>query len=485
MDENHGLVKSELSPIYSNAKSVTGTLQTYALYKNQNQESEMLILAKTQVNTMVGAFRRAAVPCFSYSLALLITIGFAGGSYANGLPRATPESVGVSSERLGRMTAAMQRYIDAEKLAGTVTLVARRGKVIHLESQGWKNRETGEAMTDDSIFVIMSMTKPIVSTALMMLYEEGRFLLTDPITDWIPELAGKEVLVSDENGNHRMSAVRPISIRDTLAHTTGLDPDRSMLTEAELALLPRKATLEETLINRAPLPLAFQPGDDWQYGSSTDYVALLVERISGQPLREFVQERILDPLQMNDTHYIVPRNKVDRVAAVYSPSGPDQTIELARAPEYRETTYFGGVAGLSSTASDYWRFSQMLLNGGELEGVRLLSPKTVNLMISNHAEDFDVYIRGAGYGFGLGFGIVNDAGESRDPLTPGTFSWGGAWGTIFWVDPVEEMIGIMMTQITSYRHLHARQDIGVTAMQSIIDSNSNKPYSVRGYPVLD
>lgn len=405
-------------------------------------------------------------------------------AHSQELPRATPESVGVSSARLENMSNAMQRYIDDDLLAGTITLVARKGKVIHLESQGWKNKEENEEMTDDAIFVIMSMTKPIVSTALMMLYEEGRFLLTDPITKWIPELEGKEVLVSDENGTYRVPAKRPISVRDTLAHTTGADPDRNLLSEEEQQLLARKPTLAETIINRAPLPLAFHPGDNWQYGSSTDYVALLVERISGQPLRDFLQERIFDPLQMNDTFYIVPRDKVDRVAAVYSPSGPNQSVELFRAPEYRETTYFGGVAGLSSTISDYWRFSQMLLNGGELDGVRILSPKTVNLMISNHAEDYDVYIRGPGYGFGLGFGILNDAGNARDPLTPGSFTWGGAWGTVFWIDPVEEMVGILMTQITSYRHLNARQDIGVTAMQAIIDSNSNGSLSVRGYERL-
>lgn len=404
---------------------------------------------------------------------------------ADDLPFDTPENVGVSSERLGRISDTMQRYIDDNMLAGTVSLIARDGKVIHLESQGWKNKETGERMTDDSIFVIMSMTKPIVSVALMMLYEEGRFLLTDPVTDWIPELEGKQVLVSDDAGDYRMTAKRPMSIRHVLAHTAGVDPDRSQLTEEELALLPRKATLEETIVNRAPLPLSFHPGDDWQYGSSTDYVALLVERISGQPLADFLQERILDPLGMEDTFYNVPRNKVDRVAAVYSPSGVGQTIELFRAPEFRETTYMGGVAGLSSTASDYFRFAQMLLNGGELDGVRLLSPKTINLMISNHTGDNDIYIRGPGYTFGLGFGIVNDVGVARDPLTPGTFTWGGAWGTIFWVDPVENMIGIMMTQISSYRHLTVRQDVGVTAMQSIIDSYSNKPYTVSPYQTVD
>ena len=416
------------------------------------------------------------------ALPLLTLCNIAQG---NDFPTASPEDVGVSSERLQRLSNAMQRYIDSDLLAGTVSLVSRNGKVIHIESKGWKNKENGEAMTDDSIFVIMSMTKPIVSTALMMLYEEGHFLLTDPISDWIPELEGKQVVIEENGTNYRMSAHRPITFRHVLSHTAGVDPSREVLTEKELALLPRKATLEETLINRAPLPLNFHPGDDWQYGSSTDYVALLVERISGQSLVGYLQDKILDPLKMHDTSYIVPKDKINRVAAVYSPNGPNQTIELFRETEYRETTYFGGVAGLSSTVSDYWRFSQMLLNGGELDGVRLLSPKTVNLMISNHSGENDVYIRGPGYTFGLGFGLVNDAGTARDPLTPGTFSWGGAWGTIFWIDPVENMIGIMMTQITSYRHLTVRQDVGVTAMQAIVDSYSNKPYSVAPYTKLD
>jgi CubicO group peptidase (beta-lactamase class C family) len=233
------------------------------------------------------------------------------------------------------------------------------------------------------------------------------------------------------------------------------------------------------------LPLAFHPGEEWQYGSSTDYVALLVERIADQPLPDFLEQRIFNPLRMEDTHYVVPREKVRRVASVYSPSGPDKKIELFRAPAYRETKYFGGTAGLSSTAADYFRFSQMLLNGGELDGVRLLSPKTINLMITNHTGDNDIYIRGPGYTFGLGFGILNDAGKARDPFTPSTFTWGGAWGTIFFVDPIENMIGIMLTQITSYRHINARQDLGVTAMQSIINSYSNQPLSISPYQKID
>ena len=411
--------------------------------------------------------------------------GLVNFALAAELPMAAPEDAGVSPERLQRVSDTMQRYIDDGLLAGTISLIARDGEVIHLESQGWRHKEAGAEMTDDSIFVIMSMTKPIVSTALMMLYEEGRFLLTDPVSDWIPELADKQAIIRDEFGTRRVPALRPISIRDVLAHTAGVDPNPADLSEAERELLPRAATLEETLLQRAPLPLDFHPGDEWRYGSSTDYVALLVERVSGQPLREFLRERIFEPLQMHDTHYIVPADKVNRVAAVYSPSGPDQTIELMRAPEYRETTYFGGVAGLSSTVTDYWRFGQMILNGGELEGVRLLSPKTVSLMISNHTGDKDIYVRGPGYYFGLGFGVLDDAGVSRDPLTPGSFTWGGAWGTLFWADPVENMLGIFMTQISSYRHINVRNDFGVTAMQSITDSYAARPYSVAPYPRLD
>jgi len=379
----------------------------------------------------------------------------------------------------------MRRYIDNELLAGTVTLIARDGKIIHLKAQGWKDKENDLAMTDDTLFVIMSMTKPIVSVALMMLYEEGRFLLTDPVSRWIPEIIDKKVIIQTDGKTIREETASPITFRDVLAHTAGVNPPRDALNTEEINLLDRKDTLEETILARAPLPLAFHPGEEWQYGSSTDYVALLVERIADQPLPDFLEQRIFNPLRMEDTHYVVPREKVRRVASVYSPSGPDKKIELFRAPAYRETKYFGGTAGLSSTAADYFRFSQMLLNGGELDGVRLLSPKTINLMITNHTGDNDIYIRGPGYTFGLGFGILNDAGKARDPFTPSTFTWGGAWGTIFFVDPIENMIGIMLTQITSYRHINARQDLGVTAMQSIINSYSNQPLSISPYQKID
>jgi CubicO group peptidase (beta-lactamase class C family) len=400
---------------------------------------------------------------------------------------AKPESVGMSSERLERLDAAMQRYIDADMVAGTVTLVARKGEVVHLEAQGHRYIEGNEPMSPDAIFVIMSMTKPIVSTALMMLFEEGYFLLDDPISKYIPEYADMEVVYESDENVERFAAVRPITFRHVLTHTAGVDPSRRLLTEDEQELRGRRATLEETLVARASLPLAFDPGDQWRYGSSTDFVALLVERISGQNLDQFLRERIFDPLGMVDTHYNVPASKVDRVAAVYSPSGPGNTIELRRAPEAREpTSYFGGTAGLSSTVADYFRFSQMLLNGGELNGVRLLSPWTVNLMITNHTGDFPIYIKGAdAYGFGLGFSMVTDPDKSRQSLTPGTFGWGGAWGTVFWIDPTEELISILMVQISSYNHFTLRQDFPNLVMQAITESFYSGDQAIRGYQAIE
>jgi CubicO group peptidase (beta-lactamase class C family) len=436
--------------------------------------------------TPFGLGPMALSACVATTAALGLAVSPAP-SEAQRLPMATPESVGMSSERLARLDAAMQRYIDGDMVGGTVTLVARDGKVVHLEAQGQRYVEAGEPMGTDAIFVIMSMTKPIVSTALMLLWEEGYFLLDDPIAKYLPEYGESQVIVESEGGTARVPAARPITFRHVLTHTAGVDPRREDLTEAEQALLSRRGTLEETLVARASLPLEFHPGERWDYGSSTDYVALLVERISGQRLDLFLQERIFDPLGMVDTHYNVPASKVDRVAAVYSPTGPGSTIELFRAPEPREPTrYFGGVAGLSSTASDYFRFAQMILNGGELDGVRLLSPSTVNLMITNHTGDEPIYIRGRdAYGFGLGFSMLTDPSSSREGLTPGSFGWGGAWGTVFWIDPVERTVMILLTQISSYSHFNIRQDFPNLVMQAITESYYSGPQAIRGYQPIE
>jgi len=424
-------------------------------------------------------------------LALVLMCALVGPSWVladdTALPTAKPEKVGMSSERLERLGDVMQGYVDDNLLAGTVTLIARKGKVVYFESHGYNDKEDGELMENDDIFFMMSMTKPIVSTALMMLYEEGHFLLDDPITKWIPELEGKEVIEKTDDGVARMKPERPVTVRHVLTHTSGLDSNRQLLNDDEKAIARKRgATVEETILARATLPLGFHPGDRWQYGSSTDYVALLVERMSGQNLDDFLRERIFEPLGMTDTHYNIPKSKEDRIVSVYSPSGENNTIELYRAGEFREPTkLFPGTYGLSGTAADYFTFHQMMLNGGEYNGVRYLSPKTVNLMISNHVGDETVYIRGEGYGFGLGYSVLRDVGKAVEPLTPGSFSWGGAWGTIFWVDPAEEMIGIMMTQISSYRHLTVRQKLAVMATQAITESYAHETPPVMGYAVKD
>ena len=426
----------------------------------------------------------AAVGVIAAAL-LLSGAGVRGADLAD-LPRAAPEEVGMSSERLRRVSALMQRYIDDDRVAGTVTLIARHGKVAHLEAQGWRDKAAGQRMPEDAIFRLMSMTKPIVSVALMMLYEEGHFLLDDPISTWLPAYADKDVLLEGPVRTSRVAAAGPVTVRHVLTHTSGLQyatwPNWAGPGEETEDGVERPDTLADAIDNSGEVPLAFHPGEEWQYGASTDYVAILVEKISGMSVRDFLRQRLFEPLGMDDTYYNVPRSKVDRVAAAYRPAGPDNRIELFMAPRYHEPrTYFGGVAGLHSTAPDYFLFHQMMLNGGELNGVRILSPRTVNLMISNHVGDKPVYVRGPGFGFGLGYGILLDPGTATHHLSPGSFMWGGAWGTLSWVDPVEDMVGVFMMQTTSYRHLNVREDLATVASQAIVESHRHHAPTVLGY----
>jgi len=406
---------------------------------------------------------------------------------ADTIPTVSPESVGVSSERLRRIDDYFQRFIDNDQVAGAVTLVARHGKVIHHSAVGLKYREENIPMTTDTIFALASMTKPIVSTALMMLFEEGRFRLDDPISDWIPEYADHKVLVSDGPRQTRVAESNPVTIRQVLTHTSGLtlNPENMGLSAEELRWVTNDGeqftTLGERVARAALIPAAFHPGEHWQYGASTDYVAVLVEKISGQSIDQFLRQRIFQPLGMQDTFYNVPRAKVDRVAARYTP-GDDMRAELQLAPAYAEpTTYFPGVAGLNSTASDYIRFAQMIANGGELNGVRLLGRMTVDLMISNHTGDKDVYIRGPGYGFGLGFGVLVDPTQSFDTLSPGSYGWGGAFGTLYYADPVEDLIGLMFIQLRGHGPLNIRQRFTNVVSQSVIDTVAERALKVQGY----
>ena len=408
---------------------------------------------------------------------------------AEDLPMASPETVGMSSERLARVDEYFQRFIDDNQIAGAVALVARHGKVVHHSAVGWKHKEADLPMTTDAIFTMMSMTKPIVSAGLMMLFEEGRFRLDDPISDWIPEYADHMVIEREGPSQRRVVEARPVTIRHVLTHTSGLtlNPNNAGLSEADRRHVTNDgepiATIGERVARAARIPGAFHPGDYWQYGSSTDYVAVLVEKISGMPIDAFLKERIFEPLGMEDTFYNVPREKVDRVAAVYR-GGRDGQLMLTRAPEFREpTTYFPGVAGLNGTTADYFRFAQMIANGGELDGVRLLGRMTVDLMISSHTADKDIYIRGPGYGFGLGFGVLVDPTQSFDALSPGSYGWGGAYGTLYWADPAEDLIGLMFIQLPGHGPLNIRQRFTNVVTQAVVDSVADQAPTIRGYAI--
>ena len=428
------------------------------------------------------------------------------------LPMAKAETVGMSSKRLERIHAFIEGYMDRNEIAGAVTLVARKGKIVHFDAQGTRYKEENQPMEKDTIFSLMSMTKPIVSTALMMLWEDGTFMLDDPISKWLPSYANKTVI--DPVTALRVPA-RPVTVRHILSHTSGLalapgivpnpltdsdpevarrlQPGDRLDGETALELQPpaqtagaapreRPKTVAEAIERAASTPLAFQPGDRWQYGSSTDFVAVLVEKMSGMTIDEFVRTKIFQPLGMRDTHYNIPREKVSRVAAVYRPDANGK-ITLLRKPEFREpTTYFPGVAGLNGTAADYFRFSQMLLNGGEYEGQRLLGRMTVNMMITNQiGTGKPVYIRGDGYGFGLGFGVLTNPAKSPDALSIGTFTWGGADGTLFWIDPQEDLIGILMVQLNPYTRSEIRPLFSVVVSQAITDSLAGQKPRIMGY----
>ena len=433
------------------------------------------------------------LPALALPLVLLALVLPSGAAAASGsardvtaaeLPRAQPAEVGLSSERLERLDRAMRAYVERREVAGVVTLVARRGKVAHLVSHGLRDFEAKAPMTDDTIFRIASMTKPVASAALMMLWEEGKFQLRDPVSEYIPELSEMRVAISPAADEYwgqpykTVAAARPITVQHLLTHTSGFaNSYRGPNQQAYASLRSERkpgSTVGDMVKALAQLPLNFHPGDEWQYGPSTDVVGYLVEELSGQSLDEFLRQRIFEPLGMADTHFYLPAEKLERFAALYRP-GDDGGLSLTEAPTadsryVREPhTYFSGGGGLVSTAADYFRFHQMMLNGGELDGVRLLGSKTVELMTSNHTGDLGIWLRGPGYGFGLGYSVVTDLGPSAMPASPGSYSWGGAFGTVFWVDPVEELIGIFMTQIRPYTHLNIRQDMQVLTYQAIVD----------------
>jgi CubicO group peptidase (beta-lactamase class C family) len=398
-------------------------------------------------------------------------IASASALIAADLDKAAPDSVGLSAARLARVDAALKPYIDNKQLAGAVVAIARKNKTVYMKSFGAADVDSNKAMADDAIFRIASMTKPVTSVAVMMLYEEGKFLLDDPISKFIPEFKEPKVLTAD---GKTVPAKREITIRDLLRHTSGISyrfwgkPIAEVYEKAGIfdGLAPTEGTIAEMTKRIAVQPLHNQPGEAWEYGLNTDVLGYLVEVASGMPLDKFFKERIFNPLKMPDTQFYVSDAQKNRVVSLYTPGekggivkSPDaptrwgQLIFSPAVPYGNQRSYFSGGGGLTSTASDYLRFTQMFLNGGQLDGQRLLSRKSVELMGMNHIGDISVWtyvspsaVGNLGDKFGLGFGVRSDAGMNELGST-GEYMWAGIFNTRFWIDPKEQMSIVMLGQI--------------------------------------
>lgn len=396
-----------------------------------------------------------------------------------------PEAVGLSPSRLERIAAAVQKSIDSGRLAGAVTLVSRRGQTVWLRAQGMADREAGVPMRTDHIFRICSMTKPITSVAAMMLYEEGGFLLEDPVSRYLPELKGPKVLVKPASGEpYTIPASREITIRDLFRHTSGLtyhwNPDlgpRYLDANVAHGLLPYDGTIEDNVKRLAGLPLLFHPGERFEYGLNTDVLGRLVEVVSGRPLDAFLEERLFRPLGMADTSFYLPESRRSRLAAAYTwyedkgltrfPDAPIKEGSLVYSADYPYAgprKLFAGGAGLVSTARDYARFCQMLLDAGRVGSERLLSRKTVELMTHDQLGRI-----GPDLGFGLGFGIAGAKGPLEEVGSTGEFSWGGFFYTTFLVDPKEQLIVVFMAQLHPSGELPLDRQVRALAYQAIVD----------------
>ncbi len=381
---------------------------------------------------------------------------------AASMPVSKPEDAGMSSDRLKRVAAIVKGHVDAGDIGGAVTLVARKGKVVHFEAHGLMDIEAKKPMGTDTLFRMASMTKPVTAVAILMLMEEGKLILADPVSKYVPEFKSPKVAVWNHPndplgaGLRLVPANREISIQDLLTHTSGLangneGPAGEYVRRANL---PQTGSLAERVKRLASLPLNFQPGAQWEYSPSTGFDTLgrIVEIQSGMSLEQFFAKRIFEPLGMRSTFFVIPQNRTADVATLYSKTEKGLSKTTAA-----ERDYFSGAGGLTGSAQDYLAFCQMLLNGGQANGVRLLSRKTVELMGDNAIGDLDLrnYINPdhdlKGYGFGLGVRVRKSTGRSGWLGSSGDFGWAGANGTYFWVDPKEQLVGIIMMSTRTLR----------------------------------
>ncbi len=410
------------------------------------------------------------------------------------LPLVAPEQVGLSAARLDRVGKWMHRWVDSGRLAGMVTVVMRRGELAFAETAGKADLERNRPMRPDSIFRIYSMTKPLTSTAIMMLYEEGRFQLDDPVSKFIPGFANPRVYAGGSRGKiDSVPAEREINFRDLLTHTSGLtygfmesNPvDALYRAKDGVDFQTADTSLKQVVEKLATFPLIAQPGKAWNYSVATDVSGYLVEVISGQPFQVYLKDKVLNPLGMVDTDFHVPADKHERFAANYQagPSNANGAGKLELIDDPGKSRYLNprkvnsGGGGLVSTASDYLRFCKFMLNKGELDGVRLLGRKTVELMTMNHLKG-DMADMGMprfsestyyGIGFGLGFSVTIDPAKAHILGSPGEYAWGGAASTAFWCDPQEDMAVVMLTQLMPSSTYPIRRELRVLTYQAIVD----------------
>jgi len=409
----------------------------------------------------------------------IVILSFVSLAWGQLPPTARPEDVGLSSQRLARATRAMEQDVAAGRIPGAVALLIRNGKVAYLEARGMADREARKPMKKDTIFRIYSMSKPITSVALMTLYEEGRFRITDPVARYMPEFANLKVLVEEPGaeGYRLVKPKRPVTIQDLMRHTAGLTYGffaKSAVDQMYLdaGILTRDRDLAEMVQKLCLIPLKHQPGSTWEYSVAVDVQGRLIEVLSGMSFDQFLRKRIFEPLKMPDTGFYVPEAKKSRFAQLYTPdkNGGIKPADPKTSRDFmKKGTFFSGGGGLVSTISDYARFCQMMLNGGELDGVRILSPKTVHLMTIDHLGDIPKGKLTPGCGFGLGFAVTLDLSRTGIAGSVGEYRWGGAAGTRFWIDPAEKMIGIYMVQILPHTGLRYGDTFKVFAYQSIVE----------------